>query len=96
MSEWVPASGVNRSPSAYPVWSVTVWLPASTSFQYSFVRGDGPGNHHIEGGAKRGFTTPASGAVTRHDVFHDRIGGIRLCRGGLGIADGGEVGGSLY
>jgi glucoamylase len=69
LSNWVPGSAVKLSPADYPTWSVTLSLPASTTFEYKFVKRDGSGTIVWEGGDNRTFTTPASGAVTLHDTF---------------------------
>ena len=65
LSEFVPQAAIKLSPASYPIWSVTVSLPASTAFQYKYVRRDDQGNSTWEGGANRSFTTPASGEATQ-------------------------------
>lgn len=67
LSEFVPQAAIKLSPAPYPIWSVTVSLPASTAFQYKYVRRDDQGNSTLEGGANRSFTTPASGEATQDD-----------------------------
>ena len=69
LSNWEPSSGIKLSPSAYPNWSVKVSLPASTSFEYNFVKRDGNGNTIWEDGQKHTFQTPANGSITRDDTF---------------------------
>ena len=69
LSNWVPASGIKLSPTNYPVWNVTVSLPAGTPLEYKYVKRDGSGNTVWEGGGNRSFATPASGELTRVDSF---------------------------
>ncbi|MBF8191714.1 alpha amylase C-terminal domain-containing protein [Nonomuraea sp. K274] len=57
---WDPANAVPLSAAAYPVWSTTVTLPASTSFEYKFIKKDGSGNVTWESGANRTHTTGTS------------------------------------
>jgi hypothetical protein len=71
LSNWVPGSAVKLSPADYPTWSVTLSLPASTTFEYKFVKRDGSGTIVWEGGDNRTFTTPASGAVPSMTPFVD-------------------------
>ncbi|MBD9358362.1 amylase [Methylomonas sp. EbA] len=69
LSNWVPTSGIKLSPANYPIWSVTVSLPAGTPLAYKYVKRDSNGNTIWESGDNRDFTTPASGEVTRDDSF---------------------------
>lgn len=69
LSNWVPASGIKLSPKNYPQWSVTVSLPAGVPMEYKFVKRNAKGDTLWEGGSNRGFTTPASGEITRADSF---------------------------
>jgi len=57
------------SPAEYPIWRVTLSLPASTTFEYKFVKRDGSGNVVWEVGNNHTFTTPANGALTLQDTF---------------------------
>ncbi|KAG8736521.1 hypothetical protein FRC10_009220 [Ceratobasidium sp. 414] len=38
LGSWAPASAIAMSSAAYPTWAVTVSLPASTTFQYKYIR----------------------------------------------------------
>ena len=70
LSEWVPQSAIKLSPKDYPAWSVTVSLPASTTFEYKYFKSDTAGGQPIwEGGGNRVFTTPSTGNMSREDVF---------------------------
>jgi glucoamylase len=68
---WAPEAGIKLSPDAYPTWSVTVSLPASTPFQYKYVKRDESGQTLWESGANRPFTTPASGTPVRNETFRN-------------------------
>ncbi|MDG3493413.1 carbohydrate-binding module family 20 domain-containing protein [Pseudanabaena catenata USMAC16] len=69
LSNWEPSSGIKLSSSNYPIWSVTVSLPASTAFEYKFVKLDSQGNTVWQSGQNHTFTTPSSGNTTLSDTF---------------------------
>ena len=69
LGNWVPEAGIKLSPAAYPVWSVTVSLPASTAQAYKYVRRADGGAAVWESGDNRTFTVPAAGETTRNDTF---------------------------
>jgi glucoamylase len=69
LSQWLPESAIKLSPKDYPIWSTTISLPASTAFQYKYVKRDEPGAIVWEAGQNRSFTTPASGELSRADTF---------------------------
>ncbi|KAF8153815.1 glycoside hydrolase [Crassisporium funariophilum] len=64
LGTWAPASAIALSPSAYPVWSVTVSLPAGTSFQYKFIRKQADGTVGWESDPNRQATVGSSGTQT--------------------------------
>ena len=64
LSEWVPTAAIKLSPASWPVWNVTVSLPAGTSFEYRYVKRDASGKMDWERGSNRSFTTPSSGELT--------------------------------
>ena len=66
---WSPQSGVKLSPGSYPVWSVTASLPASTTFQYKYVKIDQSGNITWENGTNRTFMSSPLGSATQTDAF---------------------------
>ena len=66
---WSPAAALTLDPSAYPVWKLTLSLPAGTAFEYKYLRKDGAGNVTWESGANRVATVPASGQVVLTDTF---------------------------
>jgi glucoamylase len=69
LSNWSPEAGIKLSPAAYPVWSVTVSLPASATFEYKYLKRAEGKEPVWEGGGNRVLTVPVSGEVTRDDVF---------------------------
>ena len=68
LSDWKHEAGIQLSPAAYPIWSVTVSLPASTNYEFKFVR-VGVGNPEWQGGANRTLTTPAGGGIVVNENF---------------------------
>jgi glucoamylase len=71
MSEWKPESGIKLSPVNYPVWSVKLSLPASTAFQYKFVKRNDNGAVTWESGQNRVLTTPATGTAAVNESFRN-------------------------
>jgi glucoamylase len=69
LGAWSPQAGVKLSPVSYPVWSVTVSLPASSTFQYKYVKIDQSGNIIWENAGNHALTCPASGSVAQSDTF---------------------------
>ncbi|MFF9197036.1 carbohydrate-binding module family 20 domain-containing protein [Streptomyces sp. NPDC014779] len=71
LGNWSPAAALKLDPAAYPVWKLTVALPAGTSFEYKYLRKDAAGNVTWESGANRTATVPASGQVVLNDTFRN-------------------------
>ncbi|MFE5714538.1 carbohydrate-binding module family 20 domain-containing protein [Streptomyces sp. NPDC056501] len=71
LGSWAPASALKLDPAAYPVWKLTVSLPAGTSFEYKYLRKDAAGNVTWESGANRTATVPASGQIVLNDTFRN-------------------------
>ncbi|MFF9840819.1 carbohydrate-binding module family 20 domain-containing protein [Streptomyces sp. NPDC013740] len=71
LGNWAPAAAPKLDPAAYPVWKLTVSLPAGTSFEYKYVRKDAAGNVTWESGANRTATVPASGQLVLNDTFRN-------------------------
>ncbi|MGO8696836.1 MAG: glycoside hydrolase family 15 protein [Limisphaerales bacterium] len=69
LGAWNTRSGIQLSPVPYPVWSATVSLPASTAFQYKYVKMDQSGKVIWESAANRSLTFPAVGTATQRDTF---------------------------
>ncbi|KAF9555969.1 glycoside hydrolase [Agrocybe pediades] len=64
LGTWAPASAIALSSASYPVWSVSVTLPANTSFQYKFIRKETDGTFVWESDPNRQATAGASGSQT--------------------------------
>ncbi|MFI8290789.1 glycosidase [Streptomyces sp. ms191] len=71
LGNWSPAAALKLDPASYPVWKLTVSLPAGTSFEYKYVRKDAAGNVTWESGANRTATVPASGQIVLNDSFRN-------------------------
>ncbi len=69
LGSWNPNNAVLMSSASYPVWKVTINLPANTLIQYKYIKKDGSGNVIWESDPNRSFTTPGSGSVTRNDTW---------------------------
>ncbi|KAJ6607181.1 glycoside hydrolase [Mycena sp. CBHHK59/15] len=64
LGTWAPASSIALSSASYPIWTVTVSLPANTTFQYKFIRKETDGSVVWESDPNRSVTTNASGSQT--------------------------------
>ncbi|MEU8520284.1 carbohydrate-binding module family 20 domain-containing protein [Streptomyces sp. NPDC048577] len=69
LGDWSPAAALKLDPASYPVWKLTVSLPAGTSFAYKYVRKDAAGNVTWESGPNRTATVPSSGRIVLNDSF---------------------------
>ncbi|MFJ6099763.1 carbohydrate-binding module family 20 domain-containing protein [Streptomyces sp. NPDC092359] len=69
LGNWSPAAALKLDPATYPVWKLTVGLPAGTAFAYKYLRKDAAGNVTWESGANRTATVPATGRVDLNDTF---------------------------
>ncbi|KAF5376994.1 hypothetical protein D9615_007301 [Tricholomella constricta] len=64
LGTWAPASALAMSSASYPVWSVTVSLPANTVFEYKFIRKAANGAVTWESDPNRQATVAGSGSQT--------------------------------
>ncbi|KAI9067762.1 carbohydrate-binding module family 20 protein [Trametes sanguinea] len=64
LGNWDPASAIALSAASYPVWTVSVSIPADTTFQYKFIRKETDGSVVWESDPNREDTTPSSGSQT--------------------------------
>jgi glucoamylase len=69
LSDWKSESGIQMSPAGYPVWSVTLSLPASTRFEYKYLKRAPDGHVVWESDPNRMVTTPAGGGIVLNDTF---------------------------
>ncbi|KAG5638680.1 hypothetical protein H0H81_011060 [Sphagnurus paluster] len=68
LKTWSPDNAIPLSAAGYPTWSVTVNLPASTSFEYKYIRKYN-GQVTWESDPNRQATTPASGSFGFNDSW---------------------------
>ncbi|GAB3963861.1 carbohydrate-binding module family 20 domain-containing protein [Streptomyces sparsus] len=66
---WNTAAAPKLDPASYPVWKLTVDLPAGTTCQYKYLRKDSGGGVQWESGDNRTLTVPASGVTTLNDTW---------------------------
>ncbi|PIL31197.1 hypothetical protein GSI_05895 [Ganoderma sinense ZZ0214-1] len=64
LGNWDPASAIALSAASYPVWTVSVTIPAGTSFEYKFIRKETDGSVVWESDPNRSDTAPSSGSQT--------------------------------
>jgi glucoamylase len=69
LSNWEASSGIKLSAANFPTWSVTLSLPASTNFEYKFVKIDTKGNPVWAEGVNHSLATPEKGNVTLDEQF---------------------------
>ncbi|KAH7876779.1 glucoamylase [Lentinula edodes] len=68
LQNWDPNTALLLSSADYPIWSITVNLPASTDIQYKYVRIDGS-SITWESDPNMEITTPASGTYIENDTW---------------------------
>ncbi|KAH8814784.1 glycoside hydrolase [Flagelloscypha sp. PMI_526] len=64
LASWSPSSALALSSANYPNWSVTVTLPAGTSFEYKFIRKETDGSVVWESDPNRSATVGTSATQT--------------------------------
>ncbi|MGW2019138.1 carbohydrate-binding module family 20 domain-containing protein [Streptomyces sp. NPDC001927] len=69
LGNWSPAAALKLDPASYPTWTLSVPLPAGTTFEYKYLRKDAAGNVTWESGANRVATVPPAGQLTLTDTF---------------------------
>ncbi|KIO21051.1 hypothetical protein M407DRAFT_29315 [Tulasnella calospora MUT 4182] len=68
LQSWSPTNAMILSASGYPTWSITVNLPASTYFEYKYIRKYN-GATTWESDPNMSFTTPSSGSYILNDTW---------------------------
>ncbi|KAK7691582.1 hypothetical protein QCA50_004981 [Cerrena zonata] len=63
LGSWDTASAIALSSASYPIWTVAVTLPASTTFEYKFIRKETDGSIVWESDPNRQASTPASSSA---------------------------------
>lgn len=71
IGNWDTSKAVKLAAATYPVWKVSVALPAGTAFQYKYIRKDASGAVTWESGANRSATVPANGVLTLSDTWRN-------------------------
>ncbi|KAI0635064.1 glycoside hydrolase [Trametes polyzona] len=64
LGNWSPANAIALSSANYPTWTVSVSIPAGTTFQYKFIRKETDGSIVWESDPNRQGTAPSSGTTT--------------------------------
>ncbi|TFK33167.1 glycoside hydrolase [Crucibulum laeve] len=64
LGSWAPGSAVALSSASYPVWKITVNIPAGVTFQYKFIRKESSGAVTWESDPNRQATTGTSSTQT--------------------------------
>ncbi|KAF9070778.1 glucoamylase [Rhodocollybia butyracea] len=68
LENWSTETALPMSSADYPIWSITVTLPANTDIQYKYINIDGSALTW-ESDPNNEFTTPASGTFVTHDTW---------------------------
>ncbi|KAF8906146.1 carbohydrate-binding-like protein [Mucidula mucida] len=68
LQNWSPDNALILSADNYPIWSVTVNLPASTTIEYKYIRKFN-GAITWESDPNNSLTTAASGSATQTDTW---------------------------
>ncbi|KAG9096039.1 hypothetical protein FRC07_011000, partial [Ceratobasidium sp. 392] len=68
LQSWKSSEALQLSPANYPVWSITVNLPANTAVQYKYIRKTN-GAVTWESDPNRQITTPSSGTYIENDAW---------------------------
>ncbi|KAI5120070.1 hypothetical protein M0805_002632 [Coniferiporia weirii] len=64
LGSWNTDEAIALSSASYPVWAVTVSLPANTEFEFKFIRIETNGTVEWESDPNRSDTSPGSGTTT--------------------------------
>ncbi|KAH9974392.1 glucoamylase [Lactifluus volemus] len=65
---WSANDALLLSPEYYPIWTITLDLPASTYIEYKYIRKI-DGRVQWEADPNNKFTTPENGSITLHDEW---------------------------
>ncbi|KAF8530546.1 glucoamylase [Hysterangium stoloniferum] len=69
LQNWNTDTALIMSPANYPIWSITVNVPAAAAIEYKFIRKDGGGAVTWEADPNNSLNTPANGATATRDTF---------------------------
>ncbi|KAN0140557.1 glycoside hydrolase [Lactarius tabidus] len=68
LQNWSPDTALAMSAANYPIWGITVNLPANTNIEYKYIRKFN-GQVTWESDPNNAFTTPADGSYTLNDSW---------------------------
>jgi glucoamylase len=68
LQNWDPDTALILNPANYPIWSITVNLPANTQVQYKYIRKDGS-SLTWESDPNDEITTPSGGNFIENDTW---------------------------
>ncbi|GJJ06654.1 hypothetical protein Clacol_000849 [Clathrus columnatus] len=71
LQNWDTNTAMLMSVENYPIWILTVNVPASSSIQYKYIIKDGSGDVTWEADPNNVLDTPANGALATHDTFRN-------------------------
>ncbi|RXW16693.1 hypothetical protein EST38_g9161 [Candolleomyces aberdarensis] len=69
LKHWSPKNAIALSPHNYPIWSVTLSIPASTAFEYKYIRKFNGALTSWESDPNCWYSSPASGIATINDIW---------------------------
>ncbi|KAG8714253.1 hypothetical protein FRC09_017824 [Ceratobasidium sp. 395] len=69
LGTWAPENSLAMSSASYPVWSVSVSIPAGAAFSYKYLKKTSSGTVVWESDPNRSSTAPASGTSTLNDTW---------------------------
>ncbi|EPQ53992.1 alpha-amylase [Gloeophyllum trabeum ATCC 11539] len=69
LGSWSTTNAIALSSANYPTWSVTLNLPAGTTFQYKYIRKETDGSVVWESDPNRSASTGSSGSLTLSDTW---------------------------
>ncbi|KAF8162773.1 glycoside hydrolase family 15 protein [Crassisporium funariophilum] len=69
LQNWSADKALLLSSANYPIWSITVLVPASATFEYKYLRKSDNGAVTWESDPRNTLTTPSSGAIATHDTW---------------------------
>ncbi|KAF8139186.1 glycoside hydrolase family 15 protein [Mycena galopus ATCC 62051] len=69
LEDWSPDTALILSPAEYPIWSITVNVPASTDIQYKYIRKLNGVLTSWESDPNNEFVSPANGTYVLNDTW---------------------------
>jgi len=69
LGSWNTASAIPLSSAGYPTWSASFTLPATTAFQYKYIKKNPDGSITWESDPNRSYTTGTGGSATLNDSW---------------------------